>query len=412
MGGVNDDGGNLAAAGFDKFPGLIRKSGVPMDKAREAAAEQGYLGPNIDAAMSDTTIRDFVDTITEHPTYSIHDQERVAAMHAKQAAADARDQGLGAATPFSQNDTQPPSIPPAEPAAPSRTPIENARQLANIKQDLDAALNYPTKGFPAPGALSAKEGANYRVRTGLNDALQAQVPGYESANRSFATAAKLGESYDTGRQMLSDKGMWPDEAAANFNAAPLEQQAMMRHGGLSQAYENLGQKPNDLSAVKQVFGGENDFNRAKAGMLFGNDARDNMLAAILREGRFADAYNKVAQGSQTAQRLAGSNAIDAAVPNMSDLVPKNATWGGMLGHYGEQALRKGFNAAGRVSSDKVRSELAAALTGRGADQNNFAKALSRQVSKNRATRGRISGPSGNRALAAVLNVNAVRANSP
>ena len=277
---------------------------------------------------------------------------------------------------------------------------------------MDSTLNYPTKGFPAPGALSAKEGANYRVRTGLNQALENQVPGYANANSSYSTAAKLGESYNTGREMLSDKGMWPDEAAANFNAAPLEQQAMMRHGGLSQAYEKLGRTPNDLSAAHQVFGGENDFNRAKAGMLFGNDARDNMLASILRERNFADSYNKVAQGSQTAQRLAGSNAIDAAVPNMSDFVPKNATWGGMAGHYIEHGLRKGFNAAGRASSDKVRSDLATALTGRGGSAHQFAQALAKQTSQNKATAARIAGPLRNRALAAALNVNAIRSNSP
>ncbi len=76
-GGVRDQGGDLKSMGMHRFPGLIRKNGMPLDRAREAAAEAGYLGAHIDHAMADTTINDLKDAMDRHPTYSVHDLDRV-----------------------------------------------------------------------------------------------------------------------------------------------------------------------------------------------------------------------------------------------------------------------------------------------------------------------------------------------
>ncbi|MEJ0096164.1 MAG: DEAD/DEAH box helicase family protein [Methylocella sp.] len=62
---------------MNRFPGLIRKNGMPLDRAREAAAEAGYLGAHIDHAMAETTISDLKDAMDRHPTYSVHDLDRV-----------------------------------------------------------------------------------------------------------------------------------------------------------------------------------------------------------------------------------------------------------------------------------------------------------------------------------------------
>lgn len=62
--GVKDEGGDLASMGFTKYPGLVRPlSGVPMDEARRAAAEAGYLD-------SDSTVSDLLDKVAKHPTYA------------------------------------------------------------------------------------------------------------------------------------------------------------------------------------------------------------------------------------------------------------------------------------------------------------------------------------------------------
>jgi hypothetical protein len=77
-GGLKDESGDLRAAELDKrFKGLINKNGMSLDHTREAAAEAGYLGSDIDHAMSETTPNDLLDAIEGHPVYSVHDQDRV-----------------------------------------------------------------------------------------------------------------------------------------------------------------------------------------------------------------------------------------------------------------------------------------------------------------------------------------------
>jgi hypothetical protein len=62
-GGVQEQGGDLIAIGADTHfvPGqgrIVRKSGMTLDYAREAAEEAGYLPPN-------STVRDFLDAVAE-----------------------------------------------------------------------------------------------------------------------------------------------------------------------------------------------------------------------------------------------------------------------------------------------------------------------------------------------------------
>lgn len=77
-GGLKDEGGDLKAAELGKrYRGLINKNGMSLDQAREAAAEAGYLGADIDRAMAETTPNDLLNALESHPSYSVHDQPRL-----------------------------------------------------------------------------------------------------------------------------------------------------------------------------------------------------------------------------------------------------------------------------------------------------------------------------------------------
>jgi hypothetical protein len=77
-GGVQDSGGSLKAMDMVKgYPGLINKSGMPLDTAREPAAEAGYLGPDTEAAVQGTDVQDLLDRLGEGRVYSAHDMGEV-----------------------------------------------------------------------------------------------------------------------------------------------------------------------------------------------------------------------------------------------------------------------------------------------------------------------------------------------
>ena len=85
-GGVRDPGGDLAAMGHDN---LIAPAGLGLspDQMRQAAAQAGYLGPNIDHATANTTVNDLFGHIeSSNPIHSVFDQDAAAAWAARDAA--------------------------------------------------------------------------------------------------------------------------------------------------------------------------------------------------------------------------------------------------------------------------------------------------------------------------------------
>ena len=79
-GGLRDSGGELAARDLNRqFPGLMNnKSGMSLDRAREMAAEAGYLGANTEEAVAETLVNDLLEAIDRHPVYSIFDEDTLA----------------------------------------------------------------------------------------------------------------------------------------------------------------------------------------------------------------------------------------------------------------------------------------------------------------------------------------------
>ena len=71
--------------GLDQVPGLVAKpgKGLSPDAMRQAAAQGGFLGPNINDAMANTTIGDLYDALSaERPVHSVYDIAAVDAWNA------------------------------------------------------------------------------------------------------------------------------------------------------------------------------------------------------------------------------------------------------------------------------------------------------------------------------------------
>lgn len=102
-GGIKEDAGELKALGVSRkfVPGrgaLVRKNGMALDKAREAAAQAGYfdhLYGSADEATAKSTVRDLLDLVDQEargaPAYSMAEADRVQSLSDHAAAIERRD---------------------------------------------------------------------------------------------------------------------------------------------------------------------------------------------------------------------------------------------------------------------------------------------------------------------------------
>lgn len=240
-------------------------------------------------------------------------------------------------------------------------PEYDPQALQRAKFEMDAQIEGVNNQTGSAAATATRDMVG--VRNALNTAMEQQIPGYADANLAYATAMRGREAFDSGRQALKPGAdtMWPEDLNRQFAPLPIEQQALMRTGARSDIAAGLGTNRNDLSALNKVVGGENDFNRPKMETLFGPEQTQNVIRDVNNERTFADTYNKVAQGSQSAQRLAGSSALDGA-EGPRYLIPKTGSAIGLAGHAGEFMVRKAFDTIARNTGNTTRQQLAEALT--------------------------------------------------
>jgi hypothetical protein len=101
-GGIKDYRGELRGREYHRtYPGLINnKKGLPLDRAREAAAEAGYLGHDTERAMAETDVNDLLNALEDaHNTFSAHDGEQLVRWQAHQAALAEAELGAGQGRP-------------------------------------------------------------------------------------------------------------------------------------------------------------------------------------------------------------------------------------------------------------------------------------------------------------------------
>ncbi len=381
-GGVQDPGGDLQAAGFGRFPGLIREGGMPIDRAREAAAEAGYLGGDTAAAMRDTTPNDLLDRLDAHPSYSVHDEDAVAARQAYAdwqasrggpsardlAAEQVRSHLLETGVPASSIDPDtldvaahfvdrhgidpgdaweaasmrepfPGDLPP-EPRAAGAAPVEAApppmrdltpEGLDYVKRALDDKVTGALRGSdPRPD--------DARIYGGLKDEILGAIENhpdpavgaaYTAARRAYAGPSREIEALDLGRRAYGDN-VTREQVARNFAGLGTDgERQQFRQGLFSAASEKLARK-----------GDGANFADALAGNQAFRDKLGTVAASPEALGRFGDALDRARQTFTEATRP-NVQALHGALDTLDAKVARGADDGvtaarnALVGHLGQ-----------------------------------------------------------------------------
>lgn len=273
----------------------------------------------------------------------------------------------------------------------------NPREVLNVRQALDDELLRLAETPKAHRAVS-------EYRRLVDDALADAVPDLKVLDATYSNLMRGSEGLRRGTQVFDSgkEAIRPEDLIRERAAMSLPQREAMRHGTRAELDRLVGTKGNDLVALKQVVMADGDWNRVKLAEIFGAREADKIFKAVDREAAFRDAYNKVTQNSQTAQRREAAETLKLDTPAAPSM--RDATIFGTLA----SGVQKGVNAIrGRMDSartDRMTNELASALTASGPPRDALVRAIREGQTKRRAS----TVPSRELLARALLNLNTGR----
>jgi hypothetical protein len=264
----------------------------------------------------------------------------------------------------------------------------DAEVLHKIKQELDNVIQYDAPGLGVPaGALTRQQGALKVMRMQLNNALEAQVPGYTAANRQSAALANRADAVEAGTQYLGSGKTTPspDRFAAEFDPLSQGEKIAFAKGSRGNIDRLLGTKANDLQALRSELQGEGGWNTAKLATVHGQDAADQLIGSVERNLKFRDTYNKVVENSQTAQRQAAASAMKPTPASETPIVNPNMTLTGLGGTISKKTLIAIGNALLRRDPTRSFGEVAKVLSAQGPQRDAYHAALVDALNRRQST---------------------------
>ena len=299
LGGVQDPRGDLKSMGLDLIPGLVAKPGKGLgpDAVRQVAAEQGYLGANIDEAMANTTPNDLFNALGEHPVHSVKDAEGVHQWSAFDQARAEADQVGKAQTRSARPENAPPSayardIDPAAPLPAKPVPITDIENLDRTRKYFRDKIDLPQF---APDAIDKETGARIGSTLGqLDTAMEGASPAYGQAKQRYQGITRdtvaplengmigaLAKSKEFGAQtriILGENPLPGSEGEVANAVAAVKAKAP----GAAQALVSQKIRQSFNEATQSNMGGPNQWGAAKfAAMIQGNTQQARNLQAAV-----------------------------------------------------------------------------------------------------------------------------------
>lgn len=256
----------------------------------------------------------------------------------------------------------------------------NPSVLFETRQAIDGLLSTEVD----PKAVAALTSARQRVDSELSRA----VPGIKEVDARFAELARQSEGLQRGSQLLDGgkTAIRPQELGQEFAAAaepqgkqvgPSAVPLRLQQGLRAEIDRVAGTNANDPIALNRLVKGEGDWNRAKLGQVYGDEAANRALGAIDREVAFRNTTNRVTGGSDTGMTQGFRTFLDRAEKPITGGEGMDMTaWGAAV----NASRRIGSvltGALGKERANRYATELARTAIATGVDRDEFVAALTR-----------------------------------
>jgi hypothetical protein len=201
----------------------------------------------------------------------------------------------------------------------------------------------------------------------IDERLAASVPGIKQADAIAQANTIAGQELTRGGQVLDTgkEALHPGDLAdiMQTNAIPAHPSAppgppsanvRLRQGARAEIDRRVGTQSNDLTALEKTFGTPEDWNAEKLVQIFGPERTQAVRDSIARNRQFRETYQRIAQGSDTAQRAAAAETASALPP--SPPIRNVASTIEQIGRFGFKQYQEAQKQAQREAIAKLMSE--------------------------------------------------------
>lgn len=172
----------------------------------------------------------------------------------------------------------------------------SAEGLHAIREAADQAIAKAKPGSPLYAKLNG-----YRKQ--IDAELKRIAPDIKSLDQQYHQVSNEQRAFEQGQTLFENprSADSPTEFAGKWNAmSPGEQEHILK-GVNRETWRQLGINGNDLVTLQKLIKGEGKWNQQKLATVIGDPKAEALMKAIQREKVFQETYNKVVQGSKTAE---------------------------------------------------------------------------------------------------------------
>ena len=162
---------------------------------------------------------------------------------------------------------------------------------------------------PDPNVVRVLTNARQRLNAQLHQSIPDIVPvdaRYAELAAQSGALTRGGQVFDTGKTAVR-----PTELQTEIAGMAGQQPQRLREGVRAELDRIVGTNKNDLLKLENLLGQPQDWNAQKLGVVFGPQRAQRLFDVLERERGFRQTYQDVVQGSQTAQRTAAKEALEA-----------------------------------------------------------------------------------------------------
>jgi hypothetical protein len=194
--------------------------------------------------------------------------------------------------------------------------------LHAARKAIDAEL-YDVNGKPKMDLSPEEAGTLKHYRGLIDEALGEANPAIKAVDEKRAQVGKEERAFGRGEEVFDAKrGMAsPQEFQQTWDTLSTGERARTLEGVNVETWRQLGINANDRTKLQQLLKGEGKWNQQKLATIVGEDKAQALMDALAREKVFQESYQKVVQGSKTAETQRApargfGEAVSEAAPDM------------------------------------------------------------------------------------------------